>query len=80
MINNDTNTNPTITLTNAHGTYTVEVDALELTMLKTKNMPIRELRIFGAGLCGYDEADLLDAFRANSRIEVNIAITDSGNF
>lgn len=84
MMNNDTNINPTITLTNAGGTYTVEVDALNLALTKTANRSDFLVRQQAADACGYDRgfAGLHDddVFRGWTRLEVIIAWVESGNF
>lgn len=76
---NNNNLNPTITLTNRHGAYTVEVDILNLAILKTKNRSDALIRRQAAGACGFDEADWDTAFLGDSRLEVLIAWVESGN-
>ena len=86
MTNNDTNTNPTITLNNMGGAYTVEVDRLNLALHQARTRGLLEegngatFRYLAAGACGYPEADCADAFRAWSDLEVIIAWVESGNW
>ena len=79
---NNTDTNPTITLNNMGGTYTVEVDALHLALIQVRNRGLDaaplQLRRLAADACGYSEGS--DPFRAWQDIEVIIAWVESGNF
>ena len=84
MINNDTNINPTLTLTNAGGAYTIEVDTLNLALIKTATLAEAVLRDRAADACGYSRNWLglhdEDVFRGWTRLEVLIAWVESGNF
>jgi len=83
MINN-TDINPTLTLKNMGGTYTVEVDQLNIAiilatsrgLLKAENFD--KLRKLATDACGYREGE--EPFRAWTSLEVLIAWVDSGNF
>lgn len=83
MTNTDTNINPTITLTNMGGEYTVEVDALNLALHKVRNRGLllegngATLRRLAADACGYPDSD--DPFLTWSDLEVIIAWVESGN-
>lgn len=76
--NNDTNINPTITLKNLHGTFTVAADRLELVLLKTKDMDLHDLRVFAAGLNGFGENST--AYHSEQRLEVCIMLLEGGNY
>lgn len=83
MTNNDTNTNPKITLTNMGGTYIVEVDALHMALIQVRNRGLLSgdrsiLRRLAADACGYSSNQ--DPFRAWQDIEGVIAWVESGNF
>lgn len=75
---NNTAINPTLSLTNAHGTFEVEVDRLNLTIARTKNWSDLHLRTRAAELNGHGEDS--DAYRADTRLEVQIMLTEGGNF
>jgi hypothetical protein len=84
MTNNDTITNPTITLNNMGGTYIVEVDALNLAMIQVRNRGLllegneATFRRLAADACGYRSEE--GPFRAWADLEVLIAWVESGNF
>lgn len=86
MTNNDITTNPTITLNNMGGAYTVEVDRLNLALHQARTRGLLEegngatFRYLAAQACGYTEADSRDAFRSWSDLEVMIAWVESGNW
>ena len=68
----------TITLRNAHGAYTVDVDRLSVVVLRTKTWDDATLRLQTEGRCGYPEGS--DALRDCTRLELQVILTESGNF
>lgn len=75
---NNNNLNPMITLTNAHGTFEVEVDRLNLAIVKTKNRSDALIRRQAEGANGHPEGS--DAYRGDTRLEVLIMWVEGGNF
>lgn len=78
--NNDTAIAPTIQLRNRHGFFEVDIDRLNLTILKTSSMDDDSLKFLAAGCCGFDDRDRRDIFRVDTRLEVQVMLTESGNF
>jgi len=70
-----------LSLTNAHGLFTVEVSILNRALIATANRSDALLRIQAAGHCGYGEFAMGDATPLDdcSRLEVLIAWIESGN-
>ena len=78
-------TNPTITLRNAHGAFEVEVDRLNLVILKTKNWSDLLLQVRLGGYTGSTSGEMGDQaahdfYRDCTRLEAQIILTECGNF
>lgn len=77
----NTTNEPTITLRNEGGTYTVEVEALifATALVDTKGFDDIAVQRLAADACGYDSWATAP-FKTWSRLEVMIAWVESGNF
>lgn len=79
MTNNDTRISPILTLENSKGVYKVEVDLLNLAILKTADWDDALVKKIAGDCCGYRDPGE-EVFRSDTRLEVLIALVESGNF
>lgn len=78
-MNNDTRISPILTLENSKGVYKVEVDKLNLAILKTATWTDDQVKTTAGDCCGYRDPGT-EVFRSDTRLEVLIALVESGNF
>lgn len=68
--------NPTVSLTNTHGTFTASADTLHVAVIKTASWPLELIKERAAKACGRTDPDV---FRAEQWLEVLIMWIDSTN-
>lgn len=73
----NTDINPTMTLRNAHGAFTVDVDRLNIAMIRYSTLSDDSLRDYAARMNGHDSGE---AYRSDSRLECLVMLVEGGNY